>query len=528
MPPEVKSPRTDPILQNDSTMSGKEEVVSLPMRECMLDMFPLSEEELDRVLQCYRNYGRDGGTFSLMLQDQKSEDGNFIQRVNEVEQRLLPESASIIRQALSHAFVIGSDHDDSDQFKFLEAVVSLLGRRGARSLLQILYDVVATDCGDGPVTPESLISLVRRLLLASHCLKTKSLLDEDLRPTSPQAWVSSLSERGQDITLAIWVEWVNSIAPQVYQTLSTFCHYAIFTPSCPFRSTCQPLSLPQIDQECALWKHSYQTIPSSLALLSPNLGGKWTRQYSSDCNGFNFNTFQQALLGYQGATVILIQTVAGDAFGYYSNRPWKESKKWFGDGSDSFLFGLQPSLQFYAPTGGGKNFNMYLNNPVSPRPGDLTGLAIGGINEKAPRLHITTTLEQCKASSMDGVYDCGPLLANGELFFDVDVMEVWAVNATEEQYAKLKQAGAMQAELREGNRIKAAQVDRAHFLEDFQSGAVENSLFTHREQARGRHSFCADADGRGYFIDNKEPSTRNFQKQESSNSDLSGVYIDDN
>jgi hypothetical protein len=176
---------------------------------------------------------------------------------------------------------------------------------------------------------------------------------------------------------------------------------------------------------------------------------------------------------------------------------------------------------------GGKHFNMYLNNPVSPRPGDLTGLAIGGINEKTPRLHITTTLEQCKATSMDGVYGCGPLLSNGELFFDIDVIEVWAVNATEEQYVKSVQAGKAKAEIREGNRIKAAQVDRKQFLEDFQSGIIENPLFLHRDQARGRHSFCADDEGRGYFIDQKAPSKRELEKQESSTSDLSGVFIED-
>jgi hypothetical protein len=36
---------------------------------CMLDMFPLSENELDRVLLCYRYFGSDTATlYSTMLQ----------------------------------------------------------------------------------------------------------------------------------------------------------------------------------------------------------------------------------------------------------------------------------------------------------------------------------------------------------------------------------------------------------------------------------------------------------------------------
>ena len=136
-------------------------------------------------------------------------------------------------------------------------------------------------------------------------------------------------------------------------------------------------------------------------------------------------------------------------------------------------------------------------------------MAVGGISESTPRLHITTSLEQCKAGAIDSVYTSGPLLSNGDVYFDIDALEAWAVSPSEEHHVKSLQLGQVHATRREEARIKAAQVDRKQFLEDFQSGQFVNSLYQHREQARGRHSFCADdEEGRGYYIDEKTPTPK--------------------
>ena len=222
---------------------------------------------------------------------------------------------------------------------------------------------------------------------------------------------------------------------------------------------------------------------------------------------------QEALMTYNGTTVILIQTTAGDSFGYFSNCPWRESKHWYGqyDATESFIFGLKPSLQYYCPTDSTKPFYQYLHNPVYAHPTDLNGLAIGGINDKTARIHITTTFENCKAGTMDAVYGSGPLLSDGELFFDIDVVEVYAANCTAQEFEKAIKEGQLNAAVREGTRIKAAQVDRKQFLEDFQTGQYMNKAFAHRGQIRGRHSFVAhDDEGSGYFIDSKRPSMRHI------------------
>jgi hypothetical protein len=543
----------------------------------MLDHFPLNEEELKHILEGYSNYvlqtkssfvSEDelflptfGSIFSSQLlvsslsqeeqettetQDGTSNctsssnnNGNGSDKVKEqlhwAEQEFLPEAGSILQQAISNVFLIGSGNDDSLVYQYLEAIVTLLGRRGSPALLSLLYQVAERGLDnrrsniavETVPAAEELVDLVYRCILALSFIKYQQ---PSVRRRYPQAWVNSLMQKAPEtlseggsgrrrITMPVWKEWVRSVAPEVDKALSTFCHYAIFGPRYPFRSTNTPLMLPRVlldntapSMASALWTFPYQGVPASMGILSPNLGGPWVRLYSSDLDGCSFRAMQEALLTYHGTTVILIQTTAGDSFGFYSNCPWKESKRWFGqyEANESFLFGLKPSLQYYGPSNdGGKPYYMFLHNPVYANPTDLNGLAIGGINDKTPRLQITTNFENCKAGNMDIVYESGPLLSNGELFFDIDVVEVFAVNCDVERFERALREGRAHAAVREGARLRAAQVDRKQFLEDFQSGQYMNRAFGHREQVRGRHSFVAhDDESSGYFIESKLPTPR--------------------
>lgn len=521
----------------------------------------ISNEEDDH----HREKKEDGGSSSIEQNgstdaDQHLEDGaTFRRRLLRAGEEFLPEAASILQMARDNVFLIGSGNDESDEYLYLEAIVTLLGRRGSRLLSQIIFHVVVATqsqpapplapsspgegCRDNGMTdattasPDDLADFVFRLILCSCYLKTGY---PTIRRHYPRSWTTSLSDRGTSssssssssmgssrrVTLSDWTTWVDSVAPQVYQALSTVSHIAIFGHHHPFRPHYPPLSLPQVSAEqahdCALWTVPYQGIPASLSILSTKLGGPWIRLYSSDLDGCSYLALRQAVLSYRGPTVILIQTTAGDAFGYYSDRPWKESKHWFGGpvgddgvddgtgGGESFLFGLKPALKYYGVVAPEMPYHKFLHNPLYPHPGDLYGMAMGGVSDKTPRVLITTTLEGCEAGTIDSVYASGPLLSNGEVSFDVDVVEVFAVQCTEpDQFDRAVRDGKAAAAIREGTRIKAAKVDRKQFLEDFQSGHYMNHLFAHRDQTRGRHSFVAhDEPSQGYFKHDKRPSTR--------------------
>ena len=91
---------------------------------------------------------------------------------------------------------------------------------------------------------------------------------------------------------------------------------------------------------------------------------------------------------------------------------------------------------------------------------------------------------------MDTTFAPGPLLAdNLQGLFDVDLLEVFAVNATRNDYESNRRSGALQVAVHEATRKKAATIDRGQFVEDFAAGAYLNSTFSHRNHATGRYDF---------------------------------------
>mmetsp|Transcript_31858 Transcript_31858/g.77371 ORF Transcript_31858/g.77371 Transcript_31858/m.77371 type:complete len:670 (+) Transcript_31858:368-2377(+) len=604
----------------------------------MLDFFPLDEKELSLILKCYEQYYKDssGGssrsdnnsklpTFDMIFHnmlsvdrddsggddihqnknndDQVSTDADtatlgrtsrmmkisveeYRQRLQWSEDEFQTNSGLLMQLAIQNVFLIGTPHynkyDQSTKWIFVEALSTLLGRRGSRGLVQILFQTASasataasgaasfsspstsTETAAAPTSiavptmtrSSTVIDLLYRLLVAAHYVQTGM---PSVRRPPPISWIRSLSSMSSAagaattsdsgdggsnmVTMLEFKEWTQSVVPQVYQTLSTFCHVALFGPYHPFRSSvAPPLLFPNVISSssgatatdgssegggtAALWTLPFQSVPSSLALLSPNFGSDWIQLYSSDFDGFNFPTMQKNLLSYQGSTVIILQTKAGDCFGFYTSCPWKESKKWYGgpDGDghfemdherdnnnrdrhyESFIFGIKPSLQYYGVEGD-KPYRMFLHNPVYPHPGDVTGLAIGGVTEKTPRILITNTFENCKAGVMDSVYSSGPLLSENELFFDIDVIEAYAVNFSEQDYERAVKDGKARTVIREAARIKVASVDRTQFVDDFRTGAYHNHLFDHVKQCRGRHSFVAGEDeSSGYYLKDKQPS----------------------
>ena len=548
-------------------------------RDKLLDNFPLNERELDLLLRFYNITSLPSTEHSLadicskLLENpsleieahRETENQSWSSAVAYMENTILRElSPQWFHKATRWVspllpYDVDSNAEFSRIFCFMEAVVSLLGRRGgAQFLPNFVFDTIITaaraegaaDHSSTAATADALalVDLVYRHVRAAWFIQcsccspsengnekeSKFLKQQPLDP--PSAWVASLKQSvggSGDITRAAWNAWVNETIPETMRCFSTLYHYILFSPSHPFGSSHpKQFTLPQPDKEHHLWSHSSDALPLTLACISPVFSGRWYRLYSSNFDGLSFLTFRTAILEYPGPVVLLVRRKeSAGVFGFYSDCPWKESNDWFGDDSnESFLFKVEmSSLAVYYPTYETSNGHyMYLNNNTSSTTNGSNslprGLAIGGIAADTPRVHLTTSFENCTATSIDTTYASGSLIDAqvGEDIvppaFDVDVIEAWAVNVTEEQFLEKKVAGQKQAANRESARQKVAQVDRAQFLDDFQSGAVMNKLYVHRHEARGRHDFVAAQDGSGYFLEDKQPSSRTL---------LDGVDKDD-
>lgn len=240
---------------------------------------------------------------------------------------------------------------------------------------------------------------------------------------------------------------------------------------------------------------SVNPLTFALANASKNLRGKWHRLFTSDVDGLSFNRLQLALMGYDGPTVLVIResSDAGAVFGAYTASRWRESEDFYGgDGDgDCFLFSLEPRLSVLRPgprsrrnfqfcrgtgTGGGRRRR--------GATGGGGGVGFGGTVER-PRLSLSETLENCRATSRDTTFEEGPLLPGNATTFDAECVEVWGVGGDDVVRRGLG-ARDLHRAVADASLSKARRVDRAQFLDDFRSGLIESKAFAHREQMRNR------------------------------------------
>ena len=239
------------------------------------------------------------------------------------------------------------------------------------------------------------------------------------------------------------------------------------------------------------------------------LGTKWKRLYSSsEGDGLSFPNLCDKMRGYDGPTVLLLGGVPSPSrclgevnlnsrveLGFFTTDTWVESCEYFGS-DDCFLFSmdhenntveiLRPKSRSESTNLGTKKYmycypssfvNKTKGNTTKQTNGSVHGLGVGGTSSQ-PRLHITESLEECRALAYDSLFDDGDLLigkcTQSINYFDVDCIEVWGVGG-EEWIADALKKQASTKSIHESSLEKARRVDKSQFLEDFKSGLTNHA-----------------------------------------------------
>ncbi len=303
-------------------------------------------------------------------------------------------------------------------------------------------------------------------------------------------------------------EWAEQVAPMLGSGLATLTHM-LFFPERPYPPTRTNFDYPTLAEfTSTVVSKGNSSLLFSYACMSPSLGGEvsvfflqrvpptqscntslsclhvqYYRLYTSASDGLSFNRLQNALLGYGGPTLLIIQS--GDCvFGAFTASSWKESKDFYGN-HDCFLYQLLPKTAVYRPTGNASNF-MYCNPNARSRGYDQQahGIGFGGTVDQ-PRLFLAESFDNCRAAAQDMTFESGRLLDHKGTTFEIHNLEVWGVGGTEVVQEALG-ARSLQRDIKNAVIQKARKVDKAQFLDDFRSGLIESKAFQHRDQIRGR------------------------------------------
>lgn len=313
---------------------------------------------------------------------------------------------------------------------------------------------------------------------------------------------SSKGDTNDTISLDIFLAWADSNAPCLGSCLETFVHLMLF-PDKPYPPSRSEFIFPRLEgQQSAFFNSDQSPLLFNFATMSPSLCGAWHRLYTTDSDGLSFNRLQNALAGYSGPTLLIVREAdQGGVFGAFSSTAWKESKNFYGN-SDCFLFSISPSLKLMRPRGAGTNYQ-YCNPESRSRgyDGQAHGIGFGG-DCNQPRLFISETFDENRASASDLTFEAGRLLPPREglsKLFDLESLEVWGVGG-DEVVAEALVGRKKQREIVASNIQKARKVDKAQFLDDFKSGLIESKAFKHRAEMRGRGDCHVDENDDNNYV----------------------------
>ena len=296
------------------------------------------------------------------------------------------------------------------------------------------------------------------------------------------------------VTQNAFKNWAQTKVPLLSSVLSTFMSNLLFHGHhTDHQLHFTPFILPELDQPSSIFDENKKVSLFALACTSPKLMGVWHNLYSFEYHGNSMNRLQHAILGYDGPSLVVIETTEGHVLGACVSHKWKHSCEFHGN-SDAFLFQLNPELDVFLPTGEGTNYCI-LNK---------AGMGFGGTKDK-PRIFLPYDLEGCRACSIDKTFQSGNLIPNDSMGwperFEIKSIEVWATG-DEETVRKGLMAREESRRIIEStiNSIRTIK-DKSVFVEDI--NLIDTKLYKHRDETRGRSDFSVDEKHGGYVV---EPS----------------------
>mmetsp|Transcript_13945 Transcript_13945/g.30485 ORF Transcript_13945/g.30485 Transcript_13945/m.30485 type:complete len:514 (+) Transcript_13945:134-1675(+) len=499
----------------------------------LAERYPFDQHELIILIRCqehiWSNSDHSNKNFLLALAQASPFSHYFLPNQNELRDRVLwlenhilpPGFASAIRYSIAvDPFVDYANQGASKQLeRFIEGVADT-GRRGTREALGVLLRICPPDKADEGIDTvetatsttntiyKNVLDLVVRLMVADEALVSPTLdrqgMLNKVRELHPL--IEALSRNASEYPFwisheATFVRWAETRFPLITSPLSTFVHHLLFH-SHPYPDNRVTLQLPQLDHDSSILYSpkiaSGRPLVSpslyALALMTSDLGGgggpstsssssSWHRLYSTQVNGRSFNRLEWSILGYAGATLLVIQTIKGEVLGAYTAVPWKESNDFYGS-QDCFLLELEPRLRIHRPLiesseAAGEDHFMFLHTSRHHHhhPTDIPcGLGFGGSLSR-PRLFIPSSLEHCSAHGFDKTFESGSLLSSDAALerFEIATLEIWGTGG-DSCVQKALQARREYRERRSTTLERARTVsDKHEFVSDFKSGLIPHN-----------------------------------------------------
>jgi len=168
---------------------------------------------------------------------------------------------------------------------------------------------------------------------------------------------------------------------------------------------------------------------------------KWELLFHSDKNGKSFNTFLATVAG-KGSTIVFVSDKAGNVFGGFATQPWAKAGTFTGD-FGCFVFSKLPKAAIYRASGVNENF-LWCGQGFNALP---NGFGFGG-QTGYYAVYVDDTMD--KGMTRAAATYNNPAFAK-EQVFEVDAVECWLVEPSEEELEQRERTGTAMDRFKETN-----------------------------------------------------------------------------
>lgn len=406
------------------------------------EKYPFDEGELEIILRCH----------DAIVNPKKGEDtkGSFLNllahsfpyvffflpydeiqnRISLVEKNILPKDfGEKLKRAI---YTYKGRENDCEAIEVLIQGVANCCKGDAAETLGVIFDCCSAY--DGMAEPKDIIKLCYELSISAQVLISprideKKVLTLVQQPLHLHGLTNSLSNmkktKGSRITKQMFIDWGTKCLPHIGSTLSGFMHNLVFHGKSSHSRT-SPFLNPELLDCSKVFTENNAGNLFAISCMSPDLGGKWRRIFSSYENDSSTTSLEKSISQHVGSTIFVIKLDSDHIIGGVAESGWK-----FG----YFLFEIEPFTRIYPSKGAATKFFLRHNVEQTTQNGEkITGTGFYADGGTIPDLFISDHLHWCKALFLDVPFSR-----------KVEAFEVWGVEEIREGQS-LKGTGLHKAE----------------------------------------------------------------------------------
>ncbi len=286
------------------------------------EKFGFDEGEVEILLRCHHSLtspkDREGSFLNHLLAHSFPYVFFFLpydeikNRINLVENHILPKAfGEKLKKAI---FPAKGDESEADAIELLLKGVADCCKGDADETLGVLF-----DCSKGPdetVDPKDIIQLSYQLSISSEVLVSPNIDENRVLTLSQHPLVlhgltnslfDAATKRGGKVTKQIFVEWSKRCVPHLGAVLQGFIYNLVFHGKSSHSQT-PPFTNPELLDSSKIFNENNAGNLFAISCMSPDLGGKWRRLFSSMEPAVDLHDLETAISSYVGPSIFVIKT----------------------------------------------------------------------------------------------------------------------------------------------------------------------------------------------------------------------------